>query len=119
MIILTLTQVLLIIHEFLYLIILNTWLLLFKFEFVKSPNPLFAYLISMINNIIILIYMIVNEVSFSFFVMYLIYMISKIFSILTLIFDYKSKIDYFSILITILMIFIISIISTITAIEYN
>jgi len=117
MIVLTLFQFLLIIHEFIYWIVLQTWLLLFKNDFIKSPNPLFAYAISMINSALILVYMIINGISFINFFIYLIFVIMKVFSILNLIFDYEATIDYFSIITTIFIIFIIIFISTITSIN--
>lgn len=116
---LTLFELLIIIQEFLYLIVLNIWLFFYKFNFFKSPNPLFAYIITLLNNIIILIYMIANETSYIYFIIYLIYIILKVFSVLDLIFDYNSNIDYYSIFITILLIFIISFISIISSINYN
>ena len=119
MFIITLFDLLLIIHEFIYLIVLGIWLFLFKYDYLKSPNPLFAYIITLINNIIILFYMILSGTSFIVFIIYLIYIIFKVFSVFSLIFDYNSYVDYFSILITILVIFIISFISTITTINSN
>ena len=100
------------------MIVLNIWLFLFKFNFFESPNPLFIYIITLLNNALILIYMITNGTSFIYFIIYLIYIILKVFSVLDLIFEYNSNIDYYSILITILVIFIISFISTITTIDY-
>ena len=120
MIILTLFDFILIIHEFLYLIILGIWILLFKYEFLKSPNPLFAYISTLFNNIIIILYMIFNGTSFIIFISYLSYvMFFKVYSILSLIFDYNAKIDYISVLISILLIFITSIIISIFTMNSN
>jgi hypothetical protein len=117
MIVLTLFQFLLIIHEFIYWIVLGSWILLFKYDFVLSPNPLFAYTISMINSALILVYMVINGISFTIFLGYLIYVIMKVFSILNLIFDYNATIDYVSILTTIFIIFLIILISAIISIN--
>jgi len=114
MINLTLFDIVLIIHEFLYLIILYIWSFLFKYDYVKSPNPLFAYIITMFNSIMIIIYMIFTGVSYIYFISYMIYFISKIFSMIALIFDYEATIDYISILMTIMIILIITFISIIS-----
>jgi hypothetical protein len=119
MIILTLFQFLLMFHEFLFLIVLGLWLFLYRNDFVKSPNPLFAYAISMINSALFLIIMIYNGFSFTYFFIYLICVIYKIFSILDLIFGYKATIDYISIFITIIIIFIITIISSVITNIYS
>ena len=119
MIILTLFQFLLIIHELLYLIILNSWLFLYKLDFFESPNPLFLYIVSLFNNALIIFYIIYSGTSFVFFIIFIIYMILKVFSILDLIFYYDSRIDYFSVIMSILIIFIISLITTIITIKFN
>lgn len=119
MIILTLFDLLILINELLYLIILGIWVLLFQYKIVESPSPLFATIISMINGIVILFYMVLFGSPFIYFIIYLIFFIMKIFSILNLIFYYKAYIDYFSILIGVLIIFIITTISSISTINSN
>ena len=61
--------------------------------------------------------MVINGISFTTFFGYLVYVILKVFSILDLIFDYDAKIDYFSILTTIFIIFVIILISAFISIN--
>lgn len=115
MINLTFFDIGLIIHEFLYLIILNIWSFIFKNDYLKSPNPLFAYIISTFNSFIIISYMFFIGVSYIYMILYIIYFIDKIFSIVRLIFDYEATIDYISIFTTIIIILIIIFISIISS----
>ena len=109
--------IIILVQEFIYLIILGSWILLFKYEILKSPNPLFAYIITLINNILFICYMIINGTPFIIFICYLIYFIFKIFSLLDLIVDYKATIDIVSIFTTILLILTVSLISSIFTIN--
>lgn len=115
MINLTFFDIALIIHELLYFIILYTWLFIFKNDYLKSPNPLFAYIISTFNSFIIISYMFFIGVSYIYMTFYMIYFISKIISILSLIFDYDATIDYISVFTTIIIILIIIFISIISS----
>lgn len=119
MIFLTMFDVFLLIHEFIFFITLNCWIILFRFKFFKNPNPLFAYIITLVYNIGILGYMIYYDFPFNYILFYLIYIISKIISVNSLIFNYDGEINYFSIIFTIFLIVIITSISTITTINPN
>jgi len=116
---LTLFNFLLLIHEFLFIICLEIWTLLFKYDYFKSASPLFAKILKLIFNIGILGYMIIYDIPFIIYLIYLIYIIYKIYSINSLIIDYHAGIDYFSIIVTFLLIIIITCISIMTVIKTN
>ena len=96
--------IIILVQEFIYLIILGSWILLFKYEILKSPNPLFAYIITLIYNLLILSYMIYRKISINIILLYIfIILIFKIIPIYQMITYYNLKIDLISIYITIII----------------
>lgn len=95
------------INDLLLYIIFFIWYLLFQFNVITSPNPLFAYIITLIYNIFILIYMIYKKISIDKVILYLfIIFILRILPIYYMITYYKLKIDLVSIYITIMILLI-------------
>lgn len=95
------------INDLLLYIIFFIWYLLFQFNVITSPNPLFAYIITLIYNIFILIYMIYKKISIDKVILYLfIIFILRILPIYYMITYYKLKIDLVSIYITFMILLV-------------
>ena len=102
--ILSLQFLLLIINDLLIYIIFSIWFLLYHIDIIKSPNPLFAYIITLIYNLLILSYMIYRKISINIILLYIfIILIFKIIPIYQMITYYNLKIDLISIYITIII----------------
>ena len=92
--ILSLQFLLLIINDLLIYIIFSIWFLLYHIDIIKSPNPLFAYIITLIYNLLILSYMIYRKISINIILLYIfIILIFKIIPIYQMITYYNLKID--------------------------
>ena len=104
--ILSLQFLILLINDFLIYIIFSIWYLLFQYEIIKSPNPLFAYIITLFYNLIILFFMIYKKISINKILIYLsLIFILKIIPIYYMITYYNLSIDLISIYVTIIILF--------------
>ena len=79
----TLTKIrLLIINEFAFNIIIYIWYGLYKFGIITGANPFFALVLSLIQNIILFIYLLINGLSYADMLKYtIVLLIFKIFPI--------------------------------------
>lgn len=102
--ILSLQFLILLINDFLLYIIFSIWYLLYQLNILVSPNPLFAYIITLIYNLSILYFMIYKNISINKIIIYsLLILLLKIIPIYYMITYYNLKIDLISIYITILI----------------
>lgn len=102
--VLSLQFLILLINDFLLYIIFSIWYLLFQYEIIKSPNPLFAYIITLIYNIIIIFFMIYKKISINKILIYsIIVFILKVIPIYYMITYYNLNVDLISIYITIII----------------
>jgi hypothetical protein len=99
---LNLTNVgIIIFNDFTFNIIILIWYMLYSYEIITSPNVFFAIIISLIQNIIIFIYLISKKLTTDNIIKYfIILIILKIFPIISLYQNNKINITYFDIYIT-------------------
>lgn len=89
-----------ILNDLSFNIIIYIWYLLFSYEFISAPNPFFALIISLIQNILVFIYLIKTRLSFENIIKYAILLIIlKIMPIISL-YD-KISINYFDVYTTV------------------
>lgn len=73
---------LLILNEFAFNIVIYIWYMLYKFDIITGANPFFALVLSLFQNILLLIYLLINGLSQNDMIKYLIVLvIFKIFPI--------------------------------------
>ena len=110
----TLTRIqLLLFNEFAFNVIIYIWYLLFKLEIITTANPFFALVLSLIQNIILLIYLLITGLSYSDLLKYtIILIVFKLFPIYSM--RNNMTVSYFdvytSIYLYIIYIFIILVI---------
>ena len=102
--ILSLQFLILFINDFLIYIIFSIWYLLFQYGIIKSPNPLFAYIITLFYNLVILFFMIYKKISINkIFIYLLLILILKVMPIYYMITYYNLNADLIIIYITIII----------------
>lgn len=83
-------------------IIIYIWYILYSYEFIKSPNPFFALSISLIQNILIFIYLLNKKNSYDDLIKYTILLIIlKIMPLISLYLNDNITINYFDVYITV------------------
>lgn len=104
--ILSLQFLILLINDFLIYIIFFIWYLLYQFNIIISPNPLFAYILTLFYNLVILFFMFRKKISVNKILIYaIITFILKVIPIYYMITYYNLTIDLISIYMTILILF--------------
>ena len=110
----TLTRIrILLINEFAFNFIIYIWYLFFIFGIIKTPNPFFALILSLIQNVILLTYLLIKGISYSDLLKYtIILIVFKLFPIYSM--RNNMTVSYFdvytSIYLYIIYIFIILVI---------
>jgi len=101
---LSLQFLLLLVNDFFIYIIFTIWYILFQFEIITSPNPLFAYILTLFYNLLILYFMIYKNISINKILIYsLLIFLLKIIPIYYMITYYNLKIDLISIYTTLIL----------------
>jgi hypothetical protein len=79
----TLTRIrILLINEFAFNFIIYIWYLFFIFGIIKTPNPFFALILSLMQNVILLTYLLIKGISYSDLLKYtIILIVFKLFPI--------------------------------------
>lgn len=73
---LSLTRIrILLLNEFAFNFIIYIWYLLFTFGIIKTPNPFFGLILSLIQNVILLTYLLIKGISYSDLLKYTIILI--------------------------------------------
>lgn len=99
---LNLTNVgIIILNDLTFNIIILIWYMLYSYEIITSPNVFFVIVVSLIQNIVIFIYLISKKLTTDNIIKYfIILIILKIFPLISLYQNNKIYIDYFDIYIT-------------------
>lgn len=97
----TLAILIILINDIIINLILYTWYLLYSYNIIKYPHPYFAYLVSLIHNIFVYMYILKRNISGSKLVLYSIFLfIFKLLPIISMTIKRDILIDYTCIYIT-------------------